>query len=71
MDSSLLEAILRDEELTAYLQYMVQRGVVLNNQIMLSIKNWDKNLLSKEILLSELEAEIKFQTETTNAKTRN
>lgn len=61
MDSSLLEAILRDEELTSYLQYMVQRGVVLNNQIMLSVKNWDKNLLSKEILLSELEAEIKFQ----------
>ena len=61
MDSSLLEAILRDEELTAYLQYMVQREVVLNNQIILSFKNWDKNLLSKEILMSELEAEIKFQ----------
>lgn len=62
----LLSSILADEELTSYLQYMVQAGYKLDSQIELDIHRYMIGLIERENLFNNLEAEMKFQREKAN-----
>lgn len=62
MDFSLLEAILIDEELTAYLQYMVQMGCELDRHVSERLDTYFNGEINKSELMADLEVEIKIQT---------
>ena len=62
----LLSSVLKDDELTAYLQYMLVEGHELNKQIELDINRYHLGIIEREDLFKNLEAEMKFQKEKAN-----
>ena len=61
MDFNLLEAILKDEELTAYLRQMVIFKCELNHQVLGDVDRYFKKICSRGELFDNLSAEMKFQ----------
>ena len=61
MEVSLLEKILLDEELAAYLQQMVVFKCELNYQVLSDVERYFKELISRGELFDNLSAEMKFQ----------
>lgn len=61
MDINLLEEILRDEELTSYLQQMVIFKCELNYQVLSDVERYFKGICSRGGLFDNLSAEMKFQ----------
>lgn len=61
MDINLLEEILKDEELTSYLQQMVIFKCKLNYQVLSDVERYSKRICSRGELFDNLSAEMKFQ----------
>lgn len=61
MEVSLLEKILLDKELAAYLQQMVVFKCELNYQVLSDVERYFKELISRGELFDNLSAEWKFQ----------
>ena len=71
MDLNLLEEILKDEELTAYLQYMVQMGCELDFSVYTALSFYFEKTIKKEELMDLLEFEINVHKEKSNVTTGN
>ena len=61
MDFNLLEEILKDEELTSYLQQMVIFKCELNHQVLSDVERYFKKVCSRGELFDNLSAEMKFK----------
>lgn len=57
----LLSNVLRDKELTSYLQFMLEENCDLNGQVQLDLGRYKNGSIERADLFSNLEAETRFQ----------
>ena len=63
MINSLLESILRDDDIVRYLQHMVSMKCELNYQVLGELDRHFRGITSRGELLHNLSAEMRFQLE--------